>query len=95
MFVQYVTLVPEARCDAVPLSANAAATTREVGRQLAAITERVAQESGALLLPADQLSRNYPQGISPAGVKRSDYPHVRCQYLAIDRIKEENPTAPY
>lgn len=59
MFVQYVTLVPEARCTAIPLSADAVAITREIGRQLAVITEKIAQESSALLLPADQLSRDH------------------------------------
>jgi lysophospholipase L1-like esterase len=59
VFVQYVTLVPESRCNAIPLSADAAATTREIGKQLASITERVAEESEAILLPADQLSRSH------------------------------------
>jgi lysophospholipase L1-like esterase len=59
VFVQYVTLVPETLCDAIPLSPDAADLTREIGRKLAATTRKVAQESGAILLPADQLSRGH------------------------------------
>jgi lysophospholipase L1-like esterase len=59
VFVQYVSLVPEAPCDAIPLSDGSAATAREIASKLAAITKKVAQESGAVLLPADELSRTH------------------------------------
>lgn len=59
VFVQYVTLVPESLCEATPLSPASADKAREIGRKLASITEKVAQANGAILLPADQFSRDH------------------------------------
>lgn len=57
VFVQYLTLVPRTLCAAAPLSEADAEAARAVGLRLAAITASVAQEAGAMLLPADELSR--------------------------------------
>lgn len=59
VFVQYVTLVPDAPCDSAKLSPENAAVARTIGERLAAVTAEVARESGALVLPADQLSRGH------------------------------------
>lgn len=59
IFVQYVSLVPEELCEAVPLSDQSADTAREIAGKLAAITIKVAQEGDAILLPADELSRTH------------------------------------
>jgi lysophospholipase L1-like esterase len=58
-FVQYVTLVPAAACPASGLSSEAAAVAREIGLRLAEATAEVAKETGALLVPADQMSRDH------------------------------------
>ena len=55
-FVQYVTLVPETPCDAVPLRAEDAADMRALGRRLADITRQVATETGSLLIESDKAS---------------------------------------
>jgi len=59
VFVQYVTLVPPQPCEAAVLIAEDAAISAEIGRRLAAITAQAARESGALMLPADELSRDH------------------------------------
>jgi lysophospholipase L1-like esterase len=59
VFVQYVTLVPDVPCADANLPADKAALLRGLGERLAAITARVAKETGSLLLPADQLSRRH------------------------------------
>lgn len=59
VFVQYVTLVPDQPCAAAMLVPADAAISRGIGERLAAITARVARESGALVLPADALSRDH------------------------------------
>lgn len=56
IFVQYVTLVPDRLCAAVPLSQDEADRIRLIGERLAKVTATVAEESGAMVLPADQLS---------------------------------------
>jgi lysophospholipase L1-like esterase len=55
--VQYVSLVPDELCEAVPLSEQSADRAREIASKLSAFTSKVAQESSAILLPADELSR--------------------------------------
>jgi hypothetical protein len=57
--VQYLTAVPDALCEATALTPEDAAIGRTIGGQLAAITARVAAAHGALLLPADQMSRSH------------------------------------
>lgn len=59
VFIQYLTLVPDSPCDASRLSSADAEAGRAVGRRLAEITARVARASGAILLTADELSRNH------------------------------------
>lgn len=59
VFVQYISLVPEKPCAAANLPAAYAALNREIGRRLAAITARVAGETGARLLAADSLSSKH------------------------------------
>lgn len=59
IFVQYVRLVPDVPCPALGLSPEGAMLTRSMGEQLARTTARVAQETGAEVLPMDQLSRGH------------------------------------
>lgn len=59
VFVQYLTLVPDQPCDAGRLWPEDAAFSREIGVRLAEITRRVASETGAMLLPADEMSRTH------------------------------------
>ena len=59
VFVQYVTLVPDAPCPAANISGDNAVLTRTIGLKLAELTARVARETGSLVLPADELSRNH------------------------------------
>lgn len=56
VFVQYVTLVPPTPCEQAPLAAEDALVSREIGQRLAAITARVARDTGSLLIPMDQIS---------------------------------------
>jgi lysophospholipase L1-like esterase len=59
VFVQYVRLVPDAPCPAANISGDNAVLTRTIGERLAEVTARVARESGALVLPMDELSRGH------------------------------------
>lgn len=59
VFVQYVRLVPDAPCPAANISGDNAVLNRTIGERLAAVTARVARDSGALVLPADELSRGH------------------------------------
>ena len=59
VLVQYLTAMPETPCKATATTPEDAANGRAIGRQLAAITARVASANGALLLPADEMSRNH------------------------------------
>ncbi|MCJ2185884.1 SGNH/GDSL hydrolase family protein [Novosphingobium beihaiensis] len=60
VFVEYVTLVPDGKvCAAVPLSDTKAATMREQGKRLAAVTAQAAKETGALLIDTSALSAHH------------------------------------
>jgi lysophospholipase L1-like esterase len=59
VFVQYVTLVPDAPCETARMDGAAMAANREIGRRLADLTVRAANQTGALVLPMDQLSRGH------------------------------------
>ena len=59
VFVQYVTLVPEQPCAVVPITPEGIPPVRAIGERLAAITAKVAVENGAMVLPADSLSRTH------------------------------------
>lgn len=59
VIVQYLTVVPESLCKTTAITPEDAANGRTIGRQLAAITARVAASNGALLLPADEISRDH------------------------------------
>lgn len=59
VFVQYLTAVPEQPCAATAITPQDAANGREIGRRLAGITARVAATQGAMVLPADEMSRNH------------------------------------
>jgi lysophospholipase L1-like esterase len=59
IFVQYVRLVPDVPCPALGLSPEGAMLARSIGEQLARATARVAQETGAEVLPMDRLSRGH------------------------------------
>lgn len=66
VFVQYFPMVPNTLCDAVPLSPQAAETARDIGRNLARITAKVAEESGAIVLPVDTIDEAHmPCGSDP------------------------------
>ncbi|MBK6673781.1 MAG: SGNH/GDSL hydrolase family protein [Proteobacteria bacterium] len=59
VFVQYVAVVPDNLCAATQITPEDAANGRAIGRQLALVTARVATANGALVLPADELSRDH------------------------------------
>ncbi|MEO8723787.1 MAG: SGNH/GDSL hydrolase family protein [Sphingobium sp.] len=59
IFVDYVTIVPERPCAAMPLSAENIALMRGVSARLADVTATVARESHADLIPAGALSRSH------------------------------------
>jgi len=59
VFVQYVTLVPDELCEATPLSINFGKVIAKIAIKLAAITKKVADETGAQALAADKLSRGH------------------------------------
>lgn len=59
VFVQYVTLVPAQPCPATAISPDGAALARDIALRLAAITATVARDSGADVLPTDQLSHRH------------------------------------
>lgn len=59
VFVQYVTLVPEKACAAIPIDDTAQAEARELAARLADITAQAAERNDALVLPAQQLSANH------------------------------------
>lgn len=59
VFVQYLTAIPEALCKRTAIAADDAATARAIARQLAKITARVATANAALVLPADEMSRDH------------------------------------
>lgn len=56
VFVQYVALVPDAPCETARMSAAAMEANRALGRRLAEITARAANQTGALVLSMEQLS---------------------------------------
>lgn len=59
VFVQYVTLVSDKDCPDARLLPADLAQAREIGIRLADVTAQVAREKGALLLAADELSRDH------------------------------------
>lgn len=59
VFVQYLTAVPDKTCGATVLTSEDAENGRAIGRELAAVTARVAMSSGALLVPSDTMSRSH------------------------------------
>lgn len=59
VFVQYVKLVPDNPCAASGLSPEGALVNRDIGEQLAKVTARAAEAEGALVLPANELSRGH------------------------------------
>lgn len=59
VFVQYLTAVPDTPCQFTAITPEDAANGREIGRELARITARVATVNGALLLAADEMSRSH------------------------------------
>lgn len=60
VFVDYVTLVPAGTlCPSVPMADASAQTMRQIAAQFAAITAKAAQESGAELLAAGELSKQH------------------------------------
>jgi len=78
-FVQYITLVPETLCAQTPIAEQDAAAARAIAARLSAITAKVARESGAILVSADELSGDhtpcdavpwaigFPRDFEPAG----------------------------
>ena len=59
VFVDYVTIVPESACAAVPLSTEHINLMRGVASRLADLTAKVARQSGAALISAGTLSRSH------------------------------------
>jgi len=60
IFVDYLTILPEhGVCAATPVSREQAETSRAVARRLAAITARIADESGVEVLRNSALSRRH------------------------------------
>lgn len=78
-FVQYVTLVPKTLCAQTPIAEEEAAAARAIAAQLSTITAKVARESGAILVSADEFSSThtpcdaepwaigFPRDFEPAG----------------------------
>lgn len=67
IFVDYLTILPErGTCATVPLTPAQADASRETARRLAALTARVAAETGSEVLKASALSRRHgPCGAEP------------------------------
>lgn len=59
VFVQYVTLVPQTQCAQSRFTEAEAAELRVVAARLAEITARVAEESGAMVLRMDEMSKDH------------------------------------
>ena len=59
IFLDYVTIVPDTPCTAVPLPAEKIALMRDVAARLAEVTATVARGSHADLVPAGALSRSH------------------------------------
>lgn len=59
VFVQYVTLVPEGTCPEATFTPQNAAVLKALARGLAEATARAAKDTGARVLPADELSRDH------------------------------------
>lgn len=59
VFVQYLSAVPETPCAATAITPDDAANGRGIGRRLAEVTARVAAAQAALLLAADEMSRDH------------------------------------
>jgi hypothetical protein len=59
VFVQYLTLVPEALCDKIGLTEEKAARSRLIAKRLSEITTAAAEENGAEVLRVDTLSKDH------------------------------------
>ncbi|WP_395647883.1 SGNH/GDSL hydrolase family protein [Terricaulis sp.] len=59
VFIQYVTLVPDVQCPQSRFTETEAAELRAVAARLFDITARAAAESGAQVLPMDEISRHH------------------------------------
>jgi lysophospholipase L1-like esterase len=59
VLVQAVTLVPPKPCAAVTLSPSDALASKAIGLRLAAITAKVARETGSMILHSDLMSRQH------------------------------------
>lgn len=59
VFIQYVTLVPNAQCPQTRLTDEEAAQLRAVADRLAEITARAAADTGASLLRTNEISRGH------------------------------------
>ena len=59
VLVQSITLVPPAPCAAVTIDPADAAASRAIGLRMAAITAKVARESGSTLLSSDVIARQH------------------------------------
>ena len=59
IFIQYVTLIPEKLCKAIPLTTEEAERMRHLAGRLAKITTSAARETGALVLNTDTLSAGH------------------------------------
>lgn len=59
VFVQYVSLVPEHPCQLARLVPAEAKLSSAIGQRLAALTAKVAKETGSVLVRVDRLSRDH------------------------------------
>lgn len=59
VFVPYVTLVPDALCEATPIAVEDAETARAIAERLAALTAKVARDTRSVLVPIDELSQGH------------------------------------
>lgn len=58
-FVEYLRLVPNTLCAATPISEADAVDSRQIAQRLADITEKVAKESRAVLVPVHKFSEEH------------------------------------
>ncbi len=59
VFVQYVELLPDTLCEQTPLTEEYAGYARSIASRLYTITATVADATGVLLFPANELSREH------------------------------------
>ena len=59
IFIQYLSLIPDKLCETTPLTEPQANQMRAVGQRLAVLTAEAAEEGGASIISADELSASH------------------------------------